>query len=178
MEGAARRQEILSQLAETTKPISASRFAKQFGVSRQVIVGDIALLRASGEEIIATARGYKKEDTSGKKISKIAVQHRADQTRQELETIVSLGGEIIDVIVEHDIYGELVGGLHISTQEDVEAFMVAYEESRASLLSQLTNGIHLHTISYTEDSVLENIKESLTKEGILYQGNEKADASI
>lgn len=169
MDGNTRRQKIIEQLAKTTKPISASRFAKEFGVSRQIIVGDIALLRAAGEEIIATARGYKHEFSENQKTSKIAVQHTEEQTREELEIITSLGGEVVDVIVEHEIYGELIGGLHIKNQQDVEAFMKDYEHSNAGLLSQLTNGIHLHTIRYEEEDVLEQIKAALTSQGILYK---------
>ena len=58
IDGEARRKEILHTLANEEKPVSASKFASRFQVSRQIIVGDIALLRASGATIIATARGY------------------------------------------------------------------------------------------------------------------------
>lgn len=170
MDGGQRRQEILDQLSKTNKPISASRFAKEFGVSRQIIVGDIALIRAAGEEIIATARGYIRERPQGKCESKIATQHYATQTREELETIVKLGGEIVNVIVEHDIYGELIGNLHISDLSDVDAFMKSYESSNAQLLSQLTDGVHLHTIRYDKEETLEKIKKALLEKEILYQG--------
>ncbi len=169
MEGTQRRQQILKQLAQSDKPISASRFAQEFSVSRQVIVGDIALLRAAGEEIIATARGYKRQKDFKGQLSKLAVWHDAGQTREELETIVALGGEILDVIVEHELYGELVGGLHISSLSDVDAFMQKYEASNAALLSQLTNGVHLHTIRCTDEKMLAAIKAALAEKGILYQ---------
>jgi transcriptional regulator of NAD metabolism len=158
MEGTKRRQLILEQLAQSTQPISASRFAKEFGVSRQIIVGDIALLRAAGEEIIATARGYKREKINHAKESKIAVQHNEEQTQEELETIV-----------EHELYGELVGQLQISSQQDVEIFMKNYKKTNASLLSKLTGGIHLHTIRYKNEEMFENIKKALAEKGILYQ---------
>ncbi|WP_207871679.1 hypothetical protein DOK78_000072 [Enterococcus sp. DIV2402] len=169
MEGTKRRQLILEQLAQSTQPISASRFAKEFGVSRQIIVGDIALLRAAGEEIIATARGYKREKINHAKESKIAVQHNEEQTQEELETIVALGGEVLDVIVEHELYGELVGQLQISSQQDVEIFMKNYKKTNASLLSKLTSGIHLHTIRYKNEEMFEDIKKALAEKGILYQ---------
>lgn len=169
MEGTKRRQLILEQLAQTIQPISASRLAKEFGVSRQIIVGDIALLRASGEEIIATARGYKREKISCAKERKIAVQHSEAQTRAELETIVSLGGEVVDVIVAHELYGELVGQLQISSMQDIELFMKNYKKSHARLLSHLTDGIHLHTIRYKDDEMFENIEKALAEKGILYR---------
>lgn len=171
MEGNERRKEILRQLKLTDKPISASKFAKEFGVSRQIIVGDVALMRAAGDEVMATARGYKLETKKAARgrLAKIAVQHDATKTQEELETIVAHGGEVVDVIVEHEIYGELVGGLHIKTQKDVDDFMDSYRNSNAALLSNLTNGIHLHTIRYTKEGDLVKIKEALAEKGILYQ---------
>ena len=106
MDGDKRKAEILRALQQTEKPISATSFAKEFGVSRQIVVGDVALLRASGENIIATARGYLLERESEKLISKIAVQHTPQQTAEELRTIVEHGGEVIDVVVEHPLRSE------------------------------------------------------------------------
>lgn len=169
MEGTKRRTAILSALANAEKPISASRFAKELGVSRQIIVGDVALLRASGEAIIATARGYLLEQPADKMISKIAVQHNKAQTEEELLLIVENGGEVIDVIVEHPLYGELVGGLHLKTKSDVARFMKDYQKAQTSLLSELTNGIHLHTIAYETPEDLAKIKAVLLKHHILYQ---------
>lgn len=171
MEGTKRRKQILKRLKTSDKPVSATTFAKEFGVSRQIIVGDIALMRAAGDEVVATARGYKLQvplNQSGK-VAKIAVQHDATQMAEELETIVQLGGIIEDVIVEHELYGELVGGLHIKTLEDVQEFMNRYRNSPDRLLSDLTNGIHLHTIVYQKDEDLKKIKEALASKGILYQ---------
>ena len=152
IEGETRRKQIMQTLANTEKPVSASKFAKTFGVSRQIIVGDIALLRAAGKSIVATARGYILE------------------TEEELRLIVENGGEIIDVIVEHPLYGELAGTLHIKTPQDIDSFMRRYQKSNATLLSELTGGIHLHTIRYPEKHMLKNIKQKLAEAGILYEG--------
>ena len=103
-------------------------------------------------------------------ISKIAVQHGKDQTEEELRLIVENGGEIIDVIVEHPLYGELAGTLHIKTPQDIDSFMRRYQKSNATLLSELTGGIHLHTIRYPEKHMLKNIKQKLAEAGILYEG--------
>lgn len=172
MDGVKRRAAVLRQLESAEKPVSASHFAKEFKVSRQSIVGDVALLRAAGYEIIATARGYLLELEKDKQgiIRKIACQHKPEQTEDELLTIVSLGGEIIDVVVEHPIYGELIGGLHIRTKKEVHEFIKAYEESSASLLSELTVGIHLHTVRCENEEILERIKIALAQKGILYSG--------
>lgn len=170
MDGKRRRKALLDILQQSTSPISASKFAQKFGVSRQIIVGDIALLRAAGEKILATAKGYKINPYTKKEhIAKIAVQHSKEQTQEELEIIVSLGGEVIDVIIEHDLYGEITGNLYIKEQSDIKVFMEKYEASQTSLLLQLTNGIHLHTVAAAEQKTIETIKQALAKQGILYQ---------
>lgn len=171
-EGEQRRQEILKTLAGAHKPVSASKFAERFGVSRQIVVGDIALLRAAGEEIIATARGYLLEssETTTGFLSKIAVQHSNDQIEEELMLIIQHGGQIVDVIIEHPLYGQIVGMLHIENEKDVANFMKKFQESNALPLSELTCGIHLHTIRYQEEHVLKKIKQALAEAGILYEG--------
>ena len=57
MDGKARRQEIIRLLSRTSGPISGSSLSGMLGVSRQVIVQDIALLRTE-HPILATAQGY------------------------------------------------------------------------------------------------------------------------
>lgn len=174
IEGEQRKAQILRALQQTEKPISATRFAKEFGVSRQIVVGDVALLRATGESIIATARGYLLERESAKLLSKLAVQHAPEETEMELRTIIEQGGEVIDVVVEHPLYGELVGGLHLKTQQDVDTFIKEAGNLQVTLLSELTAGIHLHTIAYETVENLTKIKEALSKKGILYEENRHA----
>ncbi|MFK4566170.1 transcription repressor NadR [Enterococcus sp. UD-01] len=171
MDGVKRRELILSELENTDKPLSARRLAEKFKVSRQIIVGDVALLRAAGIEIIATARGYVLQAAGNKQglVRKIACQHLPEQTEEELMLIVSLGGEIVDVIVEHPIYGELTGGLHIQTEKEVQDFVKLYQSSSAALLSELTEGVHLHTIRCEDEKTLERIKATLREKHILYQ---------
>lgn len=171
LDGDKRKAEILTALQQAEKPISATSFAKKFGVSRQIVVGDVALLRAAGENIIATARGYLLERESAKLVSKIAVQHDRSQAEEELRTIVEHGGEVIDVVVEHPLYGELVGGLHVGSQIEVDRFLEAAQKLQAAFLSELTSGIHLHTIAYETLEDLAAIKAALSEKGILYEEN-------
>ncbi len=170
IEGEARRKQIMQTLANTEKPVSASKFAKTFGVSRQIIVGDIALLRAAGKSIVATARGYilETEETNTGHISKIAVQHGKDQTEEELRLIVENGGEIIDVIVEHPLYGELTGTLHIKTPQDIDSFMRRYQKSNATLLSELHRRNPSAYDPLPRKAYAEKIKQKLAEAGILY----------
>ena len=120
MDGEIRRREIVKRLRETEKPISATRFAKAFDVSRQIIVGDVALLRATGVEIVATARGYMLEQPLEGIERKIACQHTPEQTREELSVIVAKGGEVVDVSIAHPLYGELIGSLRIQSEKDID----------------------------------------------------------
>ena len=122
-------EEIVKRLRETEKPISATRFAKAFDVSRQIIVGDVALLRATGVEIVATARGYMLEQPLEGIERKIACQHTPEQTREELSVIVAKGGEVVDVSIAHPLYGELIGSLRIQSEKDIDKFMDKYQKS-------------------------------------------------
>lgn len=162
-----RRNKILSGLQNTTEPMSAASIAKEMGVSRQIIVGDIALLRAEGNEIIATSRGYViASPIAGKFIRKIACRHNRDETEEELATIISLGGEIIDVTVTHPYYGDMTGQLNITTMEDVNSFVKEINDNK-KLLSDLTDGTHLHTIACKDNATFDNIVAELTKLGLL-----------
>lgn len=174
MEGAERRAIILSELSTAEKPISARQFASTFTVSRQIVVGDVALLRAQGHAILATARGYVIETEQDKQRikRKIVCKHSPERTQEELATIVALGGEVIDVIVEHPIYGELTGGLHIKEDEDIAKFIQRYTLENASLLSELTTGIHLHTIRCADEKVFARIKQALAEKNLLYMDHE------
>ena len=58
MEGKDRRERLIALLQQADTPISGTELAKQLGVSRQVIVQDVALLRAENCEILSTNKGY------------------------------------------------------------------------------------------------------------------------
>lgn len=165
-----RRKKLLERLKKAKEALIGSQLAEEFGVSRQVIVQDIALLRAQGEKIIATSQGYIYEKNMG--ISTVqasfACQHSDGAAlRDELMTVINYGGRIIDVKVEHPIYGELSGNLMISTAADVDNFIDNYEQNEAALLSELTDGVHLHTIEAVNEQVLEKIKKELKEKGYL-----------
>ena len=152
-----RKTKIIEIISSSDKPVSASKIAKELGVSRQIIVGDVALLRASGEDITATPRGYILE-TNRSNYYTIAVKHNNDQLEEELNTIVDLGGKVEDVIVEHP---------HIYSRYDVSKFMSAVKDNDIAPLSLLTDGVHLHTITAPDEETLERIKEALDEKHIL-----------
>ena len=118
-----RKQFIIDEIKKSEKPLSASALAKKLHVSRQIIVGDVALIRAAGTQIIATPRGYVLEEKKEGVEKKLAVSHTREQIQDELYTIIDQGASVIDVIVEHPIYGQLVGQLHLSSRYDVDQFL-------------------------------------------------------
>ncbi len=164
-----RRIEIENILRSVMQAVSASRLAKQLGVSRQVIVGDIALLRAGGLEVLSTPRGYliNQHLNKGEVVFKIACLHGKELTESEIYTIVDNGGRMVDVMIEHPIYGQLIGQLDIGSRFEADDFLGKVEEQKASLLTELTDGIHLHTIACRDEESARRIKSDLQKLGIL-----------
>lgn len=164
-----RRNAILTEIMNSETAISASYLASLFHVSRQVIVGDIAILRAKNHPIIATARGYIYEKASNTMQYIIACLHSEEDTEDELNSIVDNGGIVDNVIIEHPIYGELIGSLHISSRFDVKEFIQKCHDAKAKNLSMLSDGVHLHTITVKNSSEYERIINELNKKGYLYK---------
>lgn len=172
MKAKKRRTEILNTLKDSTSPVSASALAQKLSVSRQVIVGDVALLRASGLKISATPRGYIIEDSPAEEFpftGLVATRHTPEETRDELYTMVDYGGYVINVIIEHPIYGQISGPLDIASRHDVDLFIEslnANSDSRA--LSTLTGGVHFHKLGCRSEENFQLIKNALEEKGYLY----------
>lgn len=165
-----RRENILSILKSSSKPISASALAEQFKVSRQIIVGDIALLRASGHQISATPRGYiyqaAEHQAEWPYEGILACSHTPDELLEELYTIVDFGGVVLDVTIDHSLYGQLSGILNIASRYDADAFVAkANQHSTAKPLSILTDGIHLHHIGCKDEESFTRIQSALKEKG-------------
>ena len=168
MTASERRQQIARLLSASQAPISATTLSQELGVSRQIIVGDIALLRAAGQEIAATARGYVIPAQNGL-LRRIACTHSAEETRDELDAMVDCGCTVVDVIVEHPVYGQLTGKLHIFSRFDADAFMEKLAENNASILCDITDNVHLHTIVCRSEEDYRRILSVLEEKGILFQ---------
>ncbi len=166
-----RRAAILSTLQQETAPISASALARQYGVSRQIIVGDVALLRAAGADIAATPRGYvlSREAAGGGILRQVACIHRAEDMVEELNLCVDQGCAVLDVVVEHPVYGQLVGQLQLFSRYDVGQFAARLEAEQAHALSELTDGIHLHTLRCPDEDAHRRVCQALEQAGFLYQ---------
>ena len=122
MSGKERREEILQRITNSKTPVSGAALAKSCEVSRQVIVQDIALIRAAGYDVIATNRGYICSSPV-RETRVFEVNHTDEQMQDELNTIVDFGGVVLDVIVRHEVYGELRAELNISSRNKVALFM-------------------------------------------------------
>lgn len=166
MDAQERRHKIIDLLGHG-EVISGSELAGKLGVSRQVVVQDIAILRAAGHGILSTPQGYRLEG-SMKRCSRIfACNHDMDKVYDELSIIVDYGGKVVDVMVEHPVYGELKGYLMISSRYDLDNFMNSLKESQGKLLSSLTGGVHLHTVEAESEAVLDRIEKALKDKGFL-----------
>ena len=163
-----RRNSIIEMLIREKKAIKGTTLAESFNVTRQIIVKDIAILRAKGNNIIATPDGYMINDDNSSRIkSVIAVNHNYEDVIKELEIVVKYGGIIEDVIVEHPLYGEIKGILMIKNLNDLNNFIKRYENNKAKPLSVLTNGVHIHTISADNEENMELIKRELKERGFI-----------
>ena len=167
---AKRRTQILEVLGKSQEPISATTLAKQFSVSRQIIVGDIALLRAEDQKILSTYRGYVLEKDLVKKkkyIRVFCVCHSTEDTRDELQTIVDYGGHVLDVAVDHPLYGQIRADLIINNRLDVEEFVERMDRYKAQPLKVLTGDYHYHTVTAESEKNLDFIEQKLRKKGYL-----------
>lgn len=169
MDGEERRKELLHILANASEPVSGTELSGLLGVSRQVIVQDIALLRAVDKNILSTNKGYVFYQQAQVRCRKrtYKVYHTDDKIREELNTIVDEGGHVLDVVVEHDIYGQITVDLIINNRADVNAFVNKLEQNHTSSLNRLTDGVHFHTVEADSEEILDRIENALMEKGYL-----------
>jgi len=168
--GEQRRQQLLEILRTATEPIKGTDLAKKVGVSRQVIVGDITLLKARNEPLLATSQGYlymEKSITEHAYERQIACIHTPSEAREELYTLVDVGVIVKNVTVEHPVYGELTASIMVANRHEVDLFLTRVEETSASYLSELTGGIHLHLIAATSSDYLDAAVEAMRAKGFI-----------
>lgn len=166
-----RRKRILKLLSESARPLTGSDLARILAVSRQVVVSDMAILRAAGGKIIATPQGYALASALGAAPHAriFGSRHTPEETEDELLTIVDYGGKVVDVTVEHPVYGELRGWLNIGSREDVRQFIHRLAESDAKPLLTLTEGVHLHRVEGADAAILDRIETALREKGYLLE---------
>ena len=166
MTGNERRKMILRTLREADKPLSGESLGKAANVSRQVVVHDIALLRTEGYPIVSTNRGYLM-NLPHRRMRSLKCHHTVDQTEDELQTIVDLGGEVVDVVVNHRVYGKMSAMLNIANRRDIRLYIDDIRSGKSSPLMTVTSGYHFHNIAADSEEALDVIEEAMRKKGYL-----------
>lgn len=170
--GSDRREWILQQLKESSAPLTGSELAEKTNVSRQVIVGDITILKTKNEPIIATSQGYmylKQNSVSPAFERIIASNHMREDTEEELNLLVDHGITVKNVRIEHPVYGDFSASIMVSNRQEVKQFMEKIKSTQATFLSELTGGIHLHTIAATSQEALDKAEAAMRDAGFLVE---------
>ena len=166
MTGEERREYIIKCIKNSNKPISGTKLAEICEVSRQVIVQDIALIRASGYDIMSTNRGYVIQE---QKVCTrtFKVQHSEEQVEDEMNSIVDLGGKLLNVRVNHRIYGKMEAVLNVGSRRKVQEFMEDIRNGKSSPLMRITSNYHYHTVEAESEDILDEIEAMLWEKGML-----------
>ncbi|BAN61512.1 transcription repressor NadR [Streptococcus anginosus] len=164
-----RRTDLLQLLKNAETPLNGQILAEKFNVTRQIIVQDIAVLRADGAPIISTNRGYiyKMNDTVKYYHQLFKVKHTIEDIETELLAIVDNGGRVQNIMVEHPVYGEIQTYLKLTCRRDVQHFIQQIHESNFRGLSELTDGIHYHLVEADSQQDLDYIEKALENLGFL-----------
>ena len=164
-----RKEALIQLLKEAQKPMNGQSLAEYFHVTRQIIVQDIAVLRANGAPILSTNRGYiYKENKANPFVHKLfKVKHKEEDMEQELLAIVDNGGRVQNILIDHPVYGEIETLLKLSCRRDVELFLNQANSSDFRPLSELTDGIHYHLVEAESKQDLHYIEEALDQLGYL-----------
>ena len=166
MKGEERRKKNYEMIASSDVPVSGTSLAKALKVSRQVIVQDIALLRANGYVILSMNKGYLlQEGPCKKRVFKVI--HEDHEAIEELNAIVDLGGKVEDVFVYHKVYGVVKANMHIRSRKDIKTYMSEIAAGKSSLLKNVTAGYHYHTVAAESEEILDLVQEKLQEMGFL-----------
>ena len=166
MKVAERRKAIVNLLLSVEGPISGSELARKFDISRQIIVQDITVLKATGYEILSTSQGYiMQKSPLSERVFK--VRHTTEQTEEELSCIVDLGGTVVDVFVWHKVYGKIEATLNIFSKLHIKQFLEGVRTGQSTELMHITGGYHYHTVRADDEATLDHIEAVLTKKGYI-----------
>lgn len=168
MTGAERRRQILALMRKARHPLSGAALGKETGVSRQVVVQDIALLRTEGYPIVSTSKGYYLDEPR-QAVRLVKVHHTDEQVEDELTTIVNMGGIIQDVLINHRTYGKLSAPMNIKNQRDIRMFMEDLRSGKSYPLLNVTSGYHFHHIAAEKEEILDEISDELGRKGYMVE---------
>lgn len=168
MSAESRRETIIGMLNTADAPLSGAELARQCAVSRQIIVQDISWLRAAGYHILSTTKGYLLQN--GPACTRVFhVQHTDAQIEEELNTIVDLGGIVLDVSIQHDLYGDLKAPLYTASRRQVQDFIQSLQNRQIHPLKNLTGDVHSHTVEAETEQTLDLIGKALQAKGYLLE---------
>lgn len=160
MKAADRRKAIVNLLLSSNEAISGGKLSEEFGVSRQIIVQDITVLKGSGYDILSTHNGYIIQKSPLKE-RVFKVYHTTEETEDELATIVNLGGTVVDVFVWHKVYGKMTAPLNIFSNLHIKQFIEGVRSGKSTELMNITGGYHYHTVRAESESALDEIEQAL-----------------
>ena len=165
MDGQARRNKIIEIIKKSDKPVSGTFLAEQLNVSRQVVVTDMALIRANGVKVISTNRGYTIDAESSRCKRIVKCHHSDEQILDELYAIVDNGGCAESTIINHRYYNRLEAPLNVSSRREAKKFNDAIVSGKSRSLGSATSGYHYHVISAEDEATLDIIEEELKAKG-------------
>lgn len=166
MKAAERRNAIANFLLAEDKAVSGGELSEKFGVSRQIIVQDITVLKGLGYDILSTHNGYIIQKSPLKE-RVLKLHHTTEQTEDELSLIVRLGGTVVDVFVWHKVYGKMEAKLNIFSDLHVKQFIEGVRTGKSTELMNITGGYHYHTIRAESEEVLDQIEKVLEERGYI-----------
>ncbi len=166
MKAIERRKEIAAVLLSSKEPVSGTMLSEKFGVSRQIIVQDISHLKAAGYDILSTHHGYIIQGSPLKE-RVFKLKHSTNDTEDELNTIVDLGGTVADVFVWHKVYGKVEAKLNIFSRMHVRQFIEGVRSGESTELMNITGGYHYHTVRAESEAILDEIGKALDKKGFI-----------
>ena len=164
-----RRKAIVNLLLSEQEALSGSTLSERFGVSRQIIVQDITVLKGMGYDILSTHNGYIMQKSPLKE-RVLKLHHTTEQTEDELSLIVGLGGTVVDVFVWHKVYGKMEAKLNIFSDLHVKQFIEGVRTGKSSELMNITGGYHYHTIRADSEEILDRIENVLRERGYIAPG--------
>ena len=165
-----RRKSIVNLLLSEKRAVSGGELSEKYDVSRQIIVKDISILKEQGLDIVATSSGYViKSSPFVERVFKVF--HTTEQTEDELQAIVDLGGIVADVYVWHKAYGKMEAKLNISSRKQIAQFIENVRTGKSVELMHITGGYHYHTVRADSEEILDQIEAELSKRNYIAPGN-------
>jgi transcriptional regulator of NAD metabolism len=161
-----RRQAIANLLLIEKSAITGAELSSRFGVSRQIIVQDIAALKNQGYDILPTHYGYV---MNGSPLVErvLKVRHSTDETERELMVMINAGATVVDVFVLHNVYGKISAPLNLYQEKHVKEFIQGVRSGKSTELMNITGGTHYHTIRAENEAILDATEAAVKAAGYL-----------